>query len=126
MSAAESSPPAHVFRAKHSVEARRKMATKVARDYPDRVPVILDVARGVELNKYKFLVPRAYTVGAFLTNLRRSVTSAVEATDALYLLWGFHNPVLVPTSSTLAAVHSRLQDEDGMLYCHVARESTFG
>lgn len=121
-----SASPAHAFRATHTVEERQKMAAQAARNYPDRVPVILDVAPGVELTKYKFLVPRTHTVGSFLANLRRSVTSPIETTDALYLLWGFHNPVLAPTSSTMEDVHSRIKDEDKLLYCHVARENTFG
>ena len=112
------------FKKRHSLEERSNEARRIQIKYPDRIPVIIEVAEKSDLpplDKCKYLVPMDITVGQFVYVIRKRIRLTPE--KALFV---FVNNTLPPTASLLSAVHSENKDEDGFLYCQVSSESTFG
>lgn len=116
------------FKEGKTLAQRCSVARRLRKDYPDRVPVIVQAAPGaaLTLTREKFLAPGEVTMGRFLREVRRAVGDDPDSGRAMFLLVG-NTQVLAPAGATVAQVHERHKDaEDGMVYMQVALENTFG
>jgi hypothetical protein len=108
---------------------RRKQSRKVATDFPDRVPVVVQSGSDeVLVEQMKFLVPKSITISAFFAKLRDYVKyrgGPLPPEKALFLLVG-DRQLMLPMSHTMEEVRASQASNDGMLYLWVMPESTFG
>ena len=104
-------------------EERRAMAKKLLERFPDQIPVIITPSgkNTPPLNKYKYLIPRDYTVSRLLFEIRKHLTLKSEQS-----LFVFVENSLLPPGEGMTQVYSRLKDPDGFLYVTYALENTFG
>lgn len=108
-----------VFKATYDLDARLVMSIKARTKYPEQVPCLV-VARASK--KFtKMIVPRDYSIGAFLIFLRRN--AQIRAEDAFYI---FVNNTLPSVSSTMGQLYDDFSEEDGFLYIFTERQSSFG
>merc|ERR1712088_1013047 len=73
------------YKEEHPFEKRRAEGEKIRRKYPNQVPVIVEKApkaRLGDLDKKKYLVPSALTVGQFYFLIRKRISLRPE--DALF------------------------------------------
>ena len=113
------------FKTDNKFEKRVELCRRISKQYPTRVPVIVELApkTKLKLNRTKFLAPQNISVGGLLNEIRRQ--SSLQPAQAIFLFCG-STGTLVPTSQTLLQVREKFKDEDGFLYFTVAMENTFG
>tara|TARA_B110001450_G_C17645684_1_gene491126 strand:+ start:1744 stop:2106 length:363 start_codon:yes stop_codon:yes gene_type:complete len=115
------------FKKTFSFEARKTESTKILVKYPDKIPIIVEKAKGSTLDnidKHKFLVPHDMTVGQFIYILRKRIE--LSETEALYI---FVDKTLPMTSQLVAKIYEDYKtknDFDGFLYIQYCNENTFG
>ncbi len=105
-------------------EKRFQDSNRLRDKYPDRVPVVCEIAHNssLVLDKNKYLVPHDITVGQFQYIIRRKVPN-LTAEQALYMFIGNS---LVPIAESMGQVYNKLKGIDGFLYTVVSTENTFG
>lgn len=114
------------YRSENTLEKRRTESGRIRLKYPDRVPVICEVAKGNEwaitLDRHKYLVPYDLTTGQFLNVIRKRIRLGAE--QGLFI---FTDRNTLPACSELMSVmYNQYKNEDGFLYFTVAVENTFG
>lgn len=111
------------FKERYSLEQRKNEADKIREKYPDRIPVIVEVAKNadIKLDKIKFLIPLDITVGQFLFVLRKRIKLSPEI--AMFM---FINNTLPPSAVLLSSLYNENKDPDFFLYATLALESTYG
>jgi GABA(A) receptor-associated protein len=104
---------------------RKLIETKRVREkYPERVPVIVEKAKGCNLNnidKKKYLVPHDLTIGQFISIIRQRIRLSPD--KAIFI---FINNVLPSTSATIGSIYHEMKHGDGFLYIYYNGESVFG
>jgi len=111
------------FKKSKSFNNRKSEATKILLKYPDRIPVIVEVAENnpdLNLDKKKYLVPADLTVGQFIFVIRKRIKLPPE--KALFIFF----KSLPPSSAQLKTIYNQDKDKDGFLYATISEESTFG
>lgn len=113
------------FRLKHSFDNRLKEATRILEKFPNRIPVIVEIAKSsqkeITLDKCKYLVPKDLTVSSFMTIIRKRIN--ITPDKALFM---FFNNQLAPGSELIGTIYNNNKDECLFLFCSIAMESTFG
>ena len=112
------------FKNSHSLDDRCKEAQKMLSKYPERVPIIVEIADGCQLNpitKNKYLAPRDMPMSQFVFTIRKKIQ--LESSQAIFVLV---NNQLVTSNSQLSKIHEDHKDEDGFLYMVYTSENTFG
>ena len=108
---------------------RRNESERVRLRYPDRIPVIAEVAerstRAIpQMRRNKFLVPKDLSAGQFIFTLRRRLN--MKATVAIFLYVGTKQ-TMIPSNILMGTIYSQYKDlEDGFLYIGITSEETFG
>lgn len=111
------------FQRSTSVTSRSNESRRMRERYPDRVPALVFAAPSLDLRRHKYLVPRDTTVGQFLFVIRKRLKLAPD--QALFLFT--ESNTLPPTATTIHdAYEQHANEEDGFLYFHLCKESTFG
>jgi len=104
-------------------EKRLEECVRIRKKYPDRIPIIIQ--RGStkiqDLDKHKYLVPAAMSVGEFFITIRKRLL--LKSDQAIYI---FINNTLPKQTDLLSAVYKDHKDKDGFLYMKYDIESTFG
>ena len=113
------------FKEKFSFEDRKKEATRIQGQYPDRVPIIVEKdtrsKNAPDIDRRKFLVPVDLTIGQFLFIIRKRVNLPAE--QGLFL---FVNNNLMSCSSFISDVYAAQRDIDGFLYFSISGENVYG
>lgn len=117
------------FRDERSHEERLEESGRVATKYPDKVPLICEMAPtgrlpvGIDIKdiKTKYLVNKRMTLGEFSGILRKKMKLAGET--AIFI---FVNNQLPSLSNTIGVLQSRYEHTDGFLYLHYNFENVFG
>jgi GABA(A) receptor-associated protein len=111
----------------YTVIERRRKASILMDQYPDRVPILIEPAKGQKvssgtvLDKNKFLTPRDFTLGQLMHLLRKKIIMPPE--KALFM---FVNNKTYPVTTSMGLIYDTNRDEDGFLYITYCEESTFG
>jgi GABA(A) receptor-associated protein len=113
------------FRLEYSLEHRKDVSGRIRRQYPDRIPVIVERAKDSDaplLAKNKYLVPSDVTLGRLIFEVRQHLRIGSERAIFLYV-----NDNLLPSTQTLVStLYTTQKDADGFLYVQYAGENTFG
>lgn len=112
------------FQDEKTLEERTAEANKIREKYPDRIPVIVERAKGSDvddIDKRKFLVPKDLTVGQFVYVIRKRIKLAPE--QAIYV---FVNGSLPASSALMSQLYKDHKQSDNFLYATYSGEQTFG
>lgn len=112
------------FQREYSLERRKSESERVLQKYTDRIPVIVEKAKGsmiTDIDNRKFLVPKDLTIGQFIWVIRKRIRLAPE--QAIFI---FVDNTLPPQTETIAHVYEKHVDPDGFLYVIYSGESVFG
>ncbi|BBN68457.1 Autophagy-related protein 8g [Prunus dulcis] len=91
--------------------------------YPDRIPVIVEKAARSnipDIDKKKYLVPAALSVGQFVYVVRKRIK--LEAEKAIFV---FVKNTLPPTAAVMSTIYEENKDEDGFLYLIYSGENDY-
>lgn len=114
------------FQRTHTFEKRSSECTRLLSKYPDRSPVVCEIARNSKdlvLTKTKFLVPRDLTIGHLLAIIRKHITGLNPA-QSIFLFT--EKGTLPMTSQIIGSIVNEHKNLDGFLYLTVSGENTFG
>jgi GABA(A) receptor-associated protein len=121
-----------LFKESHSFEKRLEEAKKIINKYPDRIPVIVEVAKSsgffrsengdLKIDKKKYLVPKDITLGQFNHIVRKRIKLAEH--EALITFAG--EKCLPMISVPMGSIYAEHRDEDQFLYLTISKENTFG
>lgn len=116
-------PASSQFAREHSHEKRLQEAEAKLKEFPDRVPVILEAAESssVDLRKRKYLVPGSVTVAQFFHTVRKRVKLTPEQGFYLYV-----DNTLPLLSMPMSQLYQEKMSNDRFLYLAYGTESTFG
>lgn len=111
------------YRSSKDFDTRWVESTRIKVKYPECIPVILIPQKRLGLQKKKYLVPRDTTVGFFIHDVQKRVTTG-SSDQALFF---FHLNGNIPVTSELISTCYRWQkDPDGFLYFQVTAEEVYG
>ena len=112
------------FKERHPFEQRCNEAKRIRAKYPDRIPIIVEMAERSSLpplDKCKYLVPANLTIGQFVYIIRKRIRLTPE--QAIFI---FVDDKLPSTAHVCSDVYEEHKDPDGFLYCSLSAENTFG
>lgn len=90
--------------------------------YPDRVPILVDPPKGVNLEKRKYLVQRDMTTGQFTSLIRKRMQ--LKPHEAVFMF--VNNDTLPPVSIDIGTLHREHAEPSGILCVKYCRENVFG
>ena len=113
--------PPSVYRASIPLERRISSCQRALRDYPDRVPIVLE-GPDPSSRRCKYLAPDTMTVGQFMCVVRSRLR--IEKQQALLL---FVDHVIPFASEPLRSLYNKYKHpDDAFLYMRYRQENTFG
>jgi len=89
-----------------------------------KIPVVVK-SKSISFKKELFLCPKDLTCGRFMAQVRKHAR-ALTAAEAMYLLMGEHQQIMVPMHESIGSLDKDYANEDGYLYVYVEKEQTFG
>jgi GABA(A) receptor-associated protein len=114
------------FRTTYTFEKRSREAKTILTQYPDRIPVIVEVSNSEKflpaLDKAKYLVPQDFTVGGFIHVIR----GRMKLDPAIAIFLFANEKVLPPTTQMMISCYQMNRNRDGFLYFTLHSENTFG
>jgi len=118
------------FRDEFSFGKRLAEASSIRKKYPDRVPVVVEIAR-TEINlpplgKKKYLVPLDMKMGEFIYTIRGRMR--LKSTVAVFMFVGDQNGkgILPCPTDLLITCYHKFASRDGFLYFELHSENVFG
>lgn len=106
---------------RQKVEERIKISQKIMSKYPQRVPIIVDCKKEINLDKNKYIVPNDLTVGQFMYILKKRIK--INHEQSIFLLC---NNQLIMNTELMNNLFNKRKDYDGFLYIIISLENTFG
>ena len=106
---------------RQEAEERIKISLKIMSKYPQRVPIIVDCKKDINLDKKKYIVPNDLTVGQFIYILKKRIKMNYE--QSIFLLC---NNILIMNTELIKNLYNKYKDADGFLYIIISLENTFG
>ena len=113
------------FKNKFPYDKRYEEAYKIKLKYPDRIPVICQMAgKNIpDLDRKKYLVPDDLTIGQFMYVIRKHIKLSPEM--GIYIFIG-EDSCIPNNMSLMSSIYNEYCDEDGFLYIKYSGENTFG
>jgi len=127
-----------------TLEERIVYSKKLLSKYSDRIPIVIEKSEFVELQNYKYLLPRNLLVSEFMCIIKTKMNKALDEKKAIFTFvksnaFGIasHSPKenacksdknynLVPMNQTIQEIYNIHKNEDGFLYIKFGIENTFG
>ena len=106
---------------RQKVEERIKISEKIMSKYQERVPIIVDCKKEIDLDKNKYIVPKDLTVGQFMYILKKRIK--INNKQSIFLLC---NNELIINTDLIKNLYNKHKDIDGFLYIIISLENTFG
>ena len=97
------------------------LGTKLREKYPDRIPIIFEPKKDIQLLKTKMLIPSDSTIAQVMTIIRKY--TEIRKCDALFL---FIDNIIPTNTETIGSLYEKHKNEDNVLEIVISKESTFG
>lgn len=121
------------YKKKNPLNKRKKESETYRTKYPDRIPVICELARNTQpdnvfLTHNQLFVPKDLTIGQLTYVIRQKIKTehgiTLQPTKAIFI---FINNFLPPAGQTLEQIYENNKDPyDNLLYVVISFENTFG
>ena len=105
-------------------ETREELLFKAQRlraKYPDRIPVVIVPEKNLVVHKTKLLVPKNISFSNLVATIRTHMEC--KSHEAIYCMV---NNILPPNTALIQTVYNDHCLQDGVMYVHVKKETTFG
>ena len=109
-----------------SLEEKKAYSLKLLKKYPNRIPVIIEKSETVELDNYKYILPKESTISTFLNIIRTKMKITNKQAIFTFVKSINQDYVMVPMSETVETIYNTHRAEDGFLYFKFGIENTFG
>lgn len=113
------------FEKRFTFEERKSEAERIRLKYPDRIPIIVNIAAGDKslpaLDKKKYLVPQELTASQFLYVIRKRMK--IPAEKGIFIFADKH---VIQMSQIMLKIYNEHKAADGFVYFTIAAENTFG
>ena len=113
------------FQEENSFEERKSESEKIAKFWPDKVPMVLEKHSASKLEnvpKAKLLCPKHYNFSQFLSCLR--IKLKLSNKEALYVF--LNKRELVTGDKSMMELYDTYKDKDGFLYLMYCEHETLG
>ena len=114
------------FKKQTSLEKRIEQFEKIKKEYPNKIPIILERSQKCSINKIiktKYILSNELTMSEFIKIIREKLE--LEPERALFFL--ANGKYTVSGSEDLAQVYDKYKDsEDGFLYLTYSEEIVYG
>ena len=114
------------FKKQTSLEKRIEQFEKIKKEYPNKIPIILERSQKCSINKIiktKYILSNELTMSEFIKIIREKLE--LEPERALFFL--ANGKYLVSGSEILSEVYDKYKDsEDGFLYLTYSEEIVYG
>jgi len=97
------------------------LGTKLREKHPDRIPIIFESKKDIQLLKTKMLIPSDSTIAQVMTIVRKYIK--IKKCDALFL---FIDNIIPTNTETVGSLYEKHKNEDNLLEIIISKESTFG
>jgi GABA(A) receptor-associated protein len=95
--------------------------------YPDRIPVIIEKCDFLDLENYKYLLPKKMYVSYFLSIIKTKMNKTFDSRKAIFtFVKSGTSYFLVSLNENMETVYDRYKNDDGFLYIKFGIENTFG
>jgi GABA(A) receptor-associated protein len=113
---------------KEPVDAKKKIADRMIKQYPDRRPVIVTPSSEKDpvIDKQKYLCPAEMSLGKFQFELRKHIKLSSDEAIFLFIVTPEKTHVLVQTTHNMLQIYEKYKHVDDFLYLVYSKESTFG
>lgn len=107
------------YREKHTIEYRKRDTRKALKEYPDRVPVIVETSPNADedipiITKNKYIIPDKLSVVCFVTILKHKLDIKSKKKINLYV-----NGTVLKDHDLISAHYRVSKEDDGYLYIEV-------
>ena len=114
------------FKQKNTLEKRKEQFDKIKKEYPEKIPIIIERANNCSINKIiktKYILSKSLTMAEFIKIIRTKLE--IEPERALFFLAnGKHT---VSSNDSLGQIYDVQKDkEDGFLYMTYSEEMVYG
>ena len=100
---------------------------KLLSKYQDRIPVVIEKTEFIELENYKYLLPRNLLVSEFMCIIKTKMNKALDEKKAIFtFVKSDKNYILIPMNQTIQEIYNIHKNSDGFLYIKFGVENTFG
>ena len=106
---------------KQTLVERKEISKKILIKYPNRIPIIVDSKKDINLDKNKYIVPENLTVGQFMCILKKRIKT--NSYSSVFLKC---NDTIISNTDVIKILYYNKKNEDGFLYIKVILENTFG
>ena len=104
------------------IEDRLQRSARYLSQNPSKVPVLLvNTHKGIELVKYKYLLPKDFTVIRLIAMVKKVGNCRPE--EAVYM---YANNKILKNDMTLEMAYELYKESDGFLYIKMTSMPTFG
>ena len=113
------------FQLEHSLEERKAECEKIARFWPDKIPIVVEknlTSKLADVPKAKLLCPKLYSYSQFLMCLRMKLKLGKD--DSLFVFINKTN--LVTGDKPMRALYEEYKEEDGFLYLTYCEHESLG
>lgn len=114
------------YKAKYSLEDRKKQSEAIIAKYINYVPVIVDCDRGMgTMRKQKFLVPQDVNCSHIIIAIRNQLK--IDNSKSIFIF--YNDTIICPTENVKQVYQKYLStqhDGDKFFYIYVTSENTFG
>ena len=109
----------------NDINIRKQKTEERLKQYPDRVPVVLEVGPNTDLDvslKKNFLIEKTKKCSSFFIEVRKKLK--IDKEKALFLITKGY---IIKGDQTISEIYDKYKDkEDGILYIHAYGENIFG
>lgn len=110
----------------YSLDEKKLYSNKLMNKYPDRVPIIIEKTETVELDNYKYLLPKHINLSTFIAIIKTKMKITKTQAIFTFVKGPDNNYMMVPMNETIESIYQSYKSQDGFLYFKFGIENTFG
>jgi len=123
------------FKKNNAFEKRKSFAAKVAAQYVNKVPIIVEISpksssaneTEIKLARNKYIVGKESLISELLHHIRGNIQPISSVTAVfIFIMTPSNTQILCTISSTIDEIYNKYKHDDDILYLVVALENTFG
>jgi hypothetical protein len=100
-------------------------SSKLLKKYHDRIPVIVEKNEHIDLENYKYLLPKHMNLATFLSIIRTKLN--ITKNQAIFtFVKSYDGYIMCPMNESIEQIYNSHRSNDNFLYLKFGIENTFG